>query len=423
MNFHSTCIFLRYCHNNIDIVVKIRYTITEKEGESMLVQFTVKNFMSFKDEVTLDMTAINSYKEHEYNLIDLGGKEKYLPVASIYGANASGKSNFLNAFNTFRTVIRESMNHEPPLNKCYKPYFFQEQKENIFFEYVQIIDEIEYKYGFEYNETEIVLEWLYSKKLETNRQTTLLERTTDSIKLGASVSGECEIYASLIPKNTLALSFFQKLLLKTNIFKIVFQGIDKSISQNSTFYEGYDSFMLLKRVIDQNKKQLLVFLKEIDTGIVDIDYEEKNGNTEFFAYHTGIDQTRYRLPLHEESTGTNKCISIFTVIKVVLDSNMILFIDELNAKLHPLLTKYIVDLFYTAKDSSAQLIYTTHDTTLLDKRFFRRDQIWFVEKDEHGCSELTSLAEFKVRNDASFEKDYLGGVYGAIPFSSDKEGF
>ena len=95
-------------------------------------------------------------------------------------------------------------------------------------------------------------------------------------------------------------------------------------------------------------------------------------------------------------------------------------VDELNVKLHPLLLKFIVDLFYN-KNSTAQLIYTTHDTTLMDKRFFRRDQIWFVQKDEYGYSELTALSDYKVRMDASFEKDYLAGVYGGIPLIKEFE--
>jgi len=97
-----------------------------------------------------------------------------------------------------------------------------------------------------------------------------------------------------------------------------------------------------------------------------------------------------------------------------------MFVDELNVKLHPLLLKFIIDLFYD-EDSTAQLIYTTHDTTLMDKKFFRRDQIWFVQKDEFGYSELSSLSDFKVRSDASFEKDYLAGVYGGIPLLKDFE--
>ena len=100
--------------------------------------------------------------------------------------------------------------------------------------------------------------------------------------------------------------------------------------------------------------------------------------------------------------------------------NKCMFVDELSIKLHPLLLKFIIDLFYE-KESASQLIYTTHDTTLMDKKFFRRDQIWFVQKDEFGYSELFALSDFKVRSDASFEKDYLAGVYGGIPLLKEFE--
>ena len=115
---------------------------------------------------------------------------------------------------------------------------------------------------------------------------------------------------------------------------------------------------------------------------------------------------------------------LFIHAAFIVSFDGMLFIDELNTKLHPLLLKFIVDLFYD-NDSKAQLIYTTHDTTLMDKKFFRRDQIWFVEKDEFGESKLFALSDYKVRSDASFEKDYLAGVYGGIPMLKEfsmKEG-
>ena len=115
---------------------------------------------------------------------------------------------------------------------------------------------------------------------------------------------------------------------------------------------------------------------------------------------------------------------LFIYARMAILNNRSIFVDELNIKLHPLLLKFIIDLFYD-KNSTAQLIYTTHDTTLMDKKFFRRDQIWFVQKDEFGYSELSALSDFKVRSDASFEKDYLAGVYGGIPLIKEfsvKEG-
>ena len=115
---------------------------------------------------------------------------------------------------------------------------------------------------------------------------------------------------------------------------------------------------------------------------------------------------------------------LFIYSRAAIINNKSLFVDELNIKLHPLLLKFIIDLF-NQEDTMAQLIYTTHDTTLMDKKFFRRDQIWFVQKDRYGYSELSALSDFKVRSDASFEKDYLAGVYGGIPFLTEfnmKEG-
>ena len=122
--------------------------------------------------------------------------------------------------------------------------------------------------------------------------------------------------------------------------------------------------------------------------------------------------------LYNESEGTIKSVILFIFAQIALLNDKSIFVDELNNKLHPLLLKFIIDLFY-AENSQAQLIYTTHDTTLLNKKFFRRDQIWFVQKDEFGYSKLIALSDYKVRADASFEKDYLAGVYGGIPFLKD----
>lgn len=128
----------------------------------------------------------------------------------------------------------------------------------------------------------------------------------------------------------------------------------------------------------------------------------------------------YCLDFNDESEGTIKCVTFFIYARLTILNNCSIFVDELNVKLHPLLLKFMIDLFYE-QNSTAQLIYTTHDTTLMDKKFFRRDQIWLVQKDEYGYSELLALSDFKVRSDASFEKDYLAGVYGGIPLLKEFE--
>ena len=170
----------------------------------------------------------------------------------------------------------------------------------------------------------------------------------------------------------------------------------------------------LPSVIDTQKEKLMQFLSAIDTGICDIYYEKIENRLFFFTKHKDSKGNEYSLELYNESAGTIKSIDCFIFAQAAVMMNKSLFIDELNIKLHPLLLKFIVDLFYE-KDTTAQLIYTTHDTTLMDRKFFRRDQIWFVQKDKNSCSDLCALSDYKVRSDASFEKDYLAGVYGSVP--------
>lgn len=397
----------------------------------MLVQFTLKNVLSFKEETTLDMTAINAYKEHECNLIQNGTKEKFVKVAAIYGANASGKSNLCTALIYLQNIIAESLNNvsegeETAIKQFFKPFSFEENVENSEFEIIEIIDGSEYRYGFEYNAEYIVQEWLYRKNLKTNRNTTIFERTKETIAFGASVKRECDIYKEQIPTETLVLSFFNKLKLKTDIFRNVYSGIMDAFVASSDFCGDEIVFLerYLPEVIDEDKEKLVEFLAAIDSGIKDIGYIDREKEIIFYTFHRGKNGENYPIDLFFESEGTLKSIMLYMYVRVAILNDLWIFADELNIKLHPLLLKFIIDLFYE-QDSSAQLIYTTHDTTLMDRKFFRRDQIWFVQKDEYGYSQLSALSDFKVRSDASFEKDYLAGVYGGIPLLKDfqmKEG-
>lgn len=386
----------------------------------MLVQFMVKNVLSFREETVLDMTAINAYKEHESNLINMDLKERFLRVAAIYGANASGKSNLYTAMLYFQKIILQSLNNvaEDSVNaieKYYQPFLFEEQKSNSEFQIIEIVGGYEYKYGFEYNEECVVTEWLYRKNLKNNRTVTVFERAYDKVEFGASVRKHCDLYQDQIPTETLVLSFLKKLKLKTTIFSDVYDAIMDIFVVPIDFCEDFRLLeALLPSVINRKKEDLVRFLSAIDTGIKDIGYNDSEKDIYFYTIHKGKDGKNYPLNLVFESEGTIKSIMLFIYVQNALQNNKALFVDELNIKLHPLLLKFIIDLFYNEK-SKAQLIYTTHDTTLMDKRFFRRDQIWFVQKDEYGYSELSALSDFKVRSDASFEKDYLAGVYGGIP--------
>ena len=392
----------------------------------MLVQFMLKNVLSFRNETVLDMTAVNAYKEHRSNLIDIGTKEKFLRVAAIYGANASGKSNLYAAMMCFQKIVRNSLNNvddkgNTAIKKYYFPFAFEKEANNSEFQIVQIVGNREYRYGFEYNEKCIVEEWLYRKDIETNRISTIFERTTDSVNFGASVRKECDPFKHQIPAETLVLSFMNRLRLQTKVFGVVYDSIMNIILFGTNFWENTEPLKnVLPGMIDADKEKLVSFLTAIDTGIKDICYDEINQQNEFFTTHVGSDGQKYQLNLFNESEGTIKSIMLYFFAKAAISRGNVFFVDELNIKLHPLLLKFIVDLFYEEK-AKAQLIYTTHDTTLMDKKFFRRDQILFVQKDEFGYSELTALSDFKVRSDASFEKDYLAGVYGGIPLIREFE--
>lgn len=385
----------------------------------MLVQFSMKNFLSFQGEVTLDLTAVDAYQEHAYKLLDTGTKEKLVRVAAIYGANASGKTNLYLGLSLFKRIVKESANNvdeeqEKAVFRYYFPYAYEKKQQDTEFQLIQLIDGFEYKYGFSYHEKGITAEWMYRRDLESGRMTTLLEREGDNVLLGTALQEECEPFRKQISKETLALSFFHMLKLQTDIFRQVYRGITGILTANTDSFEKEP--ILRKRlpvVIDTDKDGLMRFLNAIDVGIQDIGYEPDEKKKYFWTKHSHHGKL-YEEDLFNESQGTLKSIAIYSYVKEVIARDRVMFVDELNTKLHPLLLKFIVDLFY-AEDTKAQLIYTTHDTALMDKKFFRRDQIWFVQKDAEGCSELTSLSDYKVRSEDSYEKDYLAGVYGGIP--------
>ncbi len=398
----------------------------------MLVQFKVRNFLSFKDENIFDLRAIKAYKEHQSNLIDTGNKEKLVKVASIYGANASGKSNLHLAFSSFQNIIVHSLSNvnnginsnddSSILKELYLPFKFDDNKDTSEFEIVIIKDSFEYRYGFEYNSEIIIEEWMYRKSFKTNRISTIIERDTSNIYFGPSISKECNKYKNLIPNETLILSLFNKLNVVPDIFQKVFMGVMDTLVVNNDFFDSINNntYDFLIKLIDnkKEKEKLLFFLDSIDTGIKDIFYEETEKEYIFKTTHIGENNKKYDISMNFESQGTIKSILLYIFINSAINYNVSIFIDELNTKLHPLLQKFIIDLFYNEK-TKAQLIYTTHDTTLMDRKFFRRDQIFFVQKDKFGHSELISLSDFKIRSDSSFEKDYLAGVYGGIPMLKD----
>lgn len=392
----------------------------------MLVQFRFKNFASFREEVCFDMRAVKAYKEHPYNLCSITPNEDLLKVAAIYGANASGKSNFVKAYSFFSSIVRNSFSNaedkKTMLAKYYNPFLLSDDNQDLDTEFstVYVKDNYQYEYGFVYNDNEIVYEWLYRKALAGKRKTKIFERDHQSISLGNKVEESLEKYKEEIEKDVLVLSFFNRLKLKNTAFKLAYNSII-SIPVFGAYANVKMTDLIefwFDRMDNEGKKALLDFFDAVDIRITDFVVEKRKEGMNVRFFHPGADGKLYGLPLGLESDGTKKIIGLYMLARNTLITEGTLVVDELNMQLHPLLARYIVNMFHASK-GRGQLIYTTHDTTLLDKSYFRRDQIWFVEKSEHCESTMYSLADYSIRKDASYEKEYLGGAYGGIPILKD----
>lgn len=395
----------------------------------MLIAFNYKNFKSFKNENRLDMQA-TALKEHEYNVAKMKNVN-LLTMAAIYGANASGKSNVLQAFEYMKKMIlinNDSMEYSQIKEE--NIYSFMMNKYPISLE-VEILskDGKIYKYGFESLNDKIKSEWMYEKKI--NKFYTIFERKENSVSMKSN--NKNNRYDNLDDK-TLFLSIYSKIDRKNSDFNNVYQWfIDTDyLDLDNTKIENFINNTISTKILNDSnyKAGLQNFISALDLGIEEIrtipgsmnDLPKSNGVVKIEVLYRVENNKIKSLPLELESDGTRKMIYLFDYLIGALKKGMTLFIDDLDTKLHPLLTRYIINLFHNKEIniSNAQLIYTTHDVTNLNKETFRRDEIWFTEKDNSGVSEIYSLSDYKIdnvkiRNDATFNKDYLTGRYGAIP--------
>lgn len=400
----------------------------------MLIRFSFKNFKSFKDENCLDMEA-TSLKEHDYNVAKTDSTE-ILKVSAIYGANASGKTNVLQAFSYMkkRILVSDDSKVNSPMDEE-NIYSFMINDNPISLE-VEILAKNNkiYKYGFDILKDKIISEWLYEKRI--NKFYEIFERNNNNVQI-MKVKNKLFDLANIDDKS---------LFLKS------FRAIDKSNEDFNSVYEWFMNSNYLDlgdpkfedalnkrislRIVEDEKyrNELLAFIKTFDATIDSInispasleEIKNTNGVVKVELVHNYEDGKK-ALPISLESNGTMKMFHLFDFFMDALKNGMVLFVDELDAKLHPLVTRYIINLFHNGEKNigNGQLIYSTHDTVNLNKETFRRDEIWFAEKDKNGISEIYSLSDYimedengnakKVRNDATYNKDYLTGRYGAIP--------
>lgn len=402
----------------------------QMEVKKMLCQFTVKNFKSIRDEVTFDMQAA-AISEYEDRIIKDKDEELYLPVSAVYGPNGGGKSNVLEALHSLVTKVLRPLyatsNNEEIAMKMKKlviePFAFDEgtRNEPTEFELFFRTEMAEYRYELTVKKEVIEYERLDRIKLETGRKSALFERDKDEITLKGAFA---RLKTSDELSDTLPLlSYLGITYSKNEVVQDVLDWFDEEID----FLNYGNPMQELRMAISKSedvKKLILQMIQEMDLDIVDFRVEEKeNDRIEVFTKHV-VDEYEAELNLFDESSGTKKLFGLLPFIAKSLLRGTTLVIDELDAKIHPVLLKYLIMTFSNMEKNKkgAQLIFTSHDLSTMNSEVFRRDEIWFVAKGNRQNSKLYSLVEFKnkkgesVRKDAKFDKQYLEGKYGADPY-------
>ncbi len=405
----------------------------KKRSEIMLLQFKFKNHKSFYEETILDFIATQE-KRHLETTIEVNGYN-ILPVIAVHGANASGKSNLLEALQYMFKMIKDSNRIDVNEELLVYPFIFSEKskKKNSEYEISICLGEYEYRYGFSLNKNGFDEEWLYKKKFSKTSQASqkvIFERNRQTVSFGSQYSQYekiWEVFGST--GNT------DKLLVLTNVAIKEKSGVLREIYDYVCKYYFKIEYALndstvIKILGEKNAlyKEFCDILKEFDPCLLGIE-AEYTGNISgekklvLYGVHQNIDNgEKILIPLHLESAGTFKIISILPMILKNLEVGGLLCIDELDIKFHPLLFKKIVSM-YTDRNinkNNAQLVFTSHSTFLFNSDNLRRDEIYLVDKDNLGKSQLYSLSEFRnLRIDADYEKKYFAGQFGAIPYKNE----
>ncbi|MFN7513039.1 AAA family ATPase [Microcystis sp.] len=420
----------------------------------MLIGFSVGNYRSFKDVVTLSMVAAEDACSNDEldknNVFKVNQQFSLLKSAAIYGANASGKSNLILAFNFMRRFVMNSAKLQITDKIDVEPFRLSTETVDkpSFFEIVFQLKNKTYRYGFEVTQKRVVSEWLFCTP--RSRETKIFNRQDDKIEYSKNIE-QGNILRGLTKKNTLFLSLaaqFNNSLAVEIVSWFSHLGVVSWL--NVEFLKEITLEYLSDRqdLIDDVTK----LIKKLDLSIDNLEIESRKISLDSLlqdlpdvvrniisdssgeiksatikTYHPKYDSTGKMIELeifgmdNHESDGTKKILALSAPILDTLQRGEVLVIDELDARLHPLMTRSIIELFNSQKTNpkNAQLIFTTHDINLLSHKFLRRDQIWFTEKNHQGATDLYSLVEFADINNNTFDKDYIQGRYGAIPFIGD----
>ena len=397
----------------------------------MILEFCTTNFLSIKDELKLSFvsTQLKESSAEPNDLLDLSDTGiSLVRSAIIYGANASGKSNVLKAFAFYKRFITDSFK-DSQAGEVIDVENFRLNATTIdeptSLEATFTDGEYIYRYGFEVDSQKVQMEWLYRRACKKRAKEVELFYREDGV---TSVHPKSQLLQELVNKkmvrsNALLLSTAAQFNETTavNILRwlsdtqVLFCSEDEVLWQNAIKY------------LDDEKlrERITAFARYADLGIENITKIDNR----IVSRHRQYDDEGHEVNnvafsfSRNESEGTIKYFSLAYPIIDALDNGKRVVIDELDSRLHPLLVKRIVALFNDARTNpkGAQLLFTAHDTYLLSAGLFRRDQVWFTQKDNFGATELYSLAEYKVRSTSPFERDYLLGKYGATPLIGDME--
>ena len=415
----------------------------------MLIDLRIENFRSIKSEEVFSMQSIGKVQEYPDNTINKAG-ENLLRAALIYGRNSSGKSNLLKAFKAIQYLVDHSRNFEVGRSiSCYEPFRYDLSTKSAPTSFaIQFIakDGIKYAYEISFTAHEITKEnlYFYPNKVKAS----LYERSPEGIKYGGKLKGPKKEIEQLLYKNQLYLSKVGTS--KQEQLRPAYEFLSDYLYVQVSHDSDYDKELLriIKKIIREEPESLIIknlihLLRQIDTGIDTLSYQEQDIRKFVFAegfpedlkqriiedrqtelqvkrpiFQAGQVLQMIESPLSEESTGTQKFLTVALVILEALSDGSLIVIDELDKSLHSQLTSLLIKLFLSTENNpyGAQLIFATHDSNLMDSKTFRRDQIWIAEKDAAGSTELYSLGDLKgVRKGIDYEKYYLEGAFGGLP--------
>jgi AAA15 family ATPase/GTPase len=421
----------------------------------MLLEFSVTNYRSIRDIQTLRMAASNYHKElEETNCFDAGinGLPKLLRAAVVYGPNAAGKSNLFRALHFMQNFVLKSHSHQEGQIINAAPFALDSQtrKEPSEFEIFFVQDDVRYQYGFAVNRVRVTKEWLlafpegkaqrwYEREYDTKTD-------GDRWYFGSKFTGRRQLWQEATGKNTLFLS--RAVQLNNEQLKPVFNWFQNRLVVILPGAQINMQISIEQCTSNEGMQRIMNFMSSADTGISGVkvkkiklppmpmkpemlppempqplkdqilrDMQGREIPNISFSHKTDRGDVVF-FPLAHESDGTRKLFALAGPWLDVLARGRILFIDELDTSLHPLMVRFLIGLIQNPEINkhNAQLIFTTHDTSVLDTDLFRRDQVWFIEKDREQASRLYPLSDFKPRKGEALEKGYLNGRYGALPF-------